>query len=292
MNTTHHDEVVAGDRFEFGENWTRFLRHVDDERIALATQSLKAMLGVDSLAGRSFVDIGCGSGLFSLAARRLGASVVSLDFDPKSVACTRELRRKYMPDESLWRILEGSVLDEAQVRALGCFDVVYSWGVLHHTGAMWRALQNVAPLVAPGGQLFIAIYNDQGPQSRRWRALKHTYCRLPRFLRPVFLWLTMGPRELRYIAGSLLRLRFGEYVRYRRNYSRQSLRGMTYYRDMVDWIGGYPFEVATPEQIFEFYRDRGFALTTLRTCGGGVACNEFVFRLAASAAPAGATPGP
>jgi 2-polyprenyl-6-hydroxyphenyl methylase/3-demethylubiquinone-9 3-methyltransferase len=279
MNTQHRDEVQAGERFEFGENWTRFLKHVDPERIELATQSLKSMLGVDSLAGRRFVDIGCGSGLFSLAARRLGAAVVSLDFDPQSLACTRELRRKYLPDESAWQIIEGSVLDRGQMLALGHFEVVYSWGVLHHTGSMWEALANVVPLVAPGGSLFIAIYNDQGPQSRRWRSLKHTYCRLPRFLRPAYLWATMGPRELRYLVSALMRFRLGEFVRYRRDYAQQSLRGMTYYRDMVDWIGGYPFEVAKPEEIFDFYHQRGFELATLRTCGGGVACNEFVFRL-------------
>src|SRR5205807_740046 len=133
--------------------------------IAEAESSLKRMLEVESLAGRSFLDIGSGSGLFSLAARRLGARVRSFDYDPQSVACTRELRRRFYPDDADWQIEEGSVLDEGYVRALGTFDVVYSWGVLHHTGAMWRALAHAALPVAVGGKLFIAIYNDTGTQS-------------------------------------------------------------------------------------------------------------------------------
>src|SRR5262245_47233957 len=85
--TNHGRDAGRGDRFEFGKNWTRFLAVLDDERIDEACKSLRRMLGVDTLARRSFLDIGCGSGLFSLAAMRLGAArVVSFDFDPHSVA--------------------------------------------------------------------------------------------------------------------------------------------------------------------------------------------------------------
>src|SRR5436305_7602592 len=155
--SSHALEVGSGARFEFGENWARFLELLDDGRIARAEESLKAMLEVESLAGRSFLDIGSGSGLFSLAARRLGARVHSFDFDPQSVACTRELRRRFFNEDPTWTIDEASALDEDYVRALGLFDVVYSWGVLHHTGQMWRALENARLPVAAGGKLFIAI---------------------------------------------------------------------------------------------------------------------------------------
>ncbi len=87
----HAQEVAGKQRFEFGANWNRFLAVLNDERIAQAEESLKRMLEVDNLQGKSFLDIGSGSGLFSLAARRLGARVYSFDYDPKSVACTREL---------------------------------------------------------------------------------------------------------------------------------------------------------------------------------------------------------
>src|SRR5438105_15936615 len=130
----HADEITRGRRFEFGKNWSRFLDVLDDERIREAEESLKKMLEVESLAGKSFLDIGSGSGLFSLAARRLGARVHSFDYDPQSVPCAAELKRRYFTDDAAWTIEEGSALDEQYVRALGTFDVVYSWGVLHQTG--------------------------------------------------------------------------------------------------------------------------------------------------------------
>jgi len=147
----HQNELNAGERFAFGDNWARFLSILNDERIRMAEESLKRMLEVETLAGKSFLDIGSGSGLFSLAARRLGARVHSFDYDPQSVACTAELKRRYFPDDAQWVVEEGSALDMDYLNRLGQFDVVYSWGVLHHTGAMWQALKNVAPLVAGGG---------------------------------------------------------------------------------------------------------------------------------------------
>ena len=129
--------VKAGERFQFGANWWRFLGALNEERIATAEQSLKHMLGRTSLEGLKFVDVGCGSGLFSLAARRLGAEVVSFDFDPQSVRCAEVLRSKFFAHDEKWTVREGSVLDAAFIDGLGRFDIVYSWGVLHHTGAMW-----------------------------------------------------------------------------------------------------------------------------------------------------------
>lgn len=166
------DEVKRGERFEFGENWRQFLNSLSEERIVEAEHSLKLMLRTDTLAGLSFIDVGSGSGLFSLAARRLGASVRSFDFDPSSVSCTRELRRRFFPDDPHWAVEEGSVLDAEYLKTLGTFDVVYSWGVLHHTGQMWKALKQVQILVKPNGKLFIGLYNDQGRMSSYWRAVK------------------------------------------------------------------------------------------------------------------------
>lgn len=272
---SHVDEIKSGIRFEFGENWRRFLSQMNDERIALAETSLRTMLGRTSLAGLSFLDIGSGSGLFSLAARRLGAKVRSLDYDPQSVACTRELKRRGFPDDENWTVEEGSVLDAGYMSSLGRYDIVYSWGVLHHTGAMWQACENVAPLLNPGGQLFIALYNDQGSGSRRWLATKRAYNRVPRALK----WGILLLASIRLRGLSLLRdtLR-GDPTRSWREYSRRSARGMTVWRDIVDWVGGLPFEVARPEEVFDFFRDRGFALERMTTCGAGHGCNEFVFR--------------
>ncbi len=278
----HTDEVRAGERFEFGKNWASFLATLDDERIEQATISLQKMLGVDRLDRMNFVDVGCGSGLFSLAAKRLGASVYSFDYDPNSVECARELRRRYFASTDAWAIEEGSALDQKFLENCGKFDIVYSWGVLHHTGKMWEALDNVTALLKPASTLFISIYNNQGAKSRIWLTVKRIYNKLPKTLRLLFAVAIVVPVELAYWARqTMLGSPLNGFRRWTQ-YKYKSSRGMSAWHDWIDWIGGYPFEVAKPEEIFDFYRDRGLRLIKLKTCAGGLGCNEFVFKKVAS----------
>ncbi len=263
-------EIQDGERFSFGENWARFLTTLNDERIAEAELSLKSMLEIDDLKEKRFLDIGSGSGLFSLAARRLGADVESFDYDPQSVACTTRLRKTYFPDSQNWVVKQGSVLDRDFMNGLEKADIVYSWGVLHHTGAMWEALDNAAHVMKPGGKLFIAIYNDEGRASKRWSLVKKIYNQ-HKILRPVIL---MGGAVRMWALSTVRDFARGKPFHTWNTYKKS--RGMSPWYDIVDWMGGWPFECATPEAIFDFYKARGFTLINIITRQGH-GCNEFVF---------------
>jgi 2-polyprenyl-6-hydroxyphenyl methylase/3-demethylubiquinone-9 3-methyltransferase len=278
LASEHQGEVSRGERFSFGENWAAFLRVLDDDRIQSAQRALAAMLGTDDLSAKSFLDIGSGSGLSSLVARRMGARVTSFDYDPSSVGCTQELRRRYFPHDAAWRVEQGSALDPAYIESLGKFDIVYSWGVLHHTGQMWLGLELAAQAVAPQGQLFVAIYNDQGAWSGRWARIKKFYC--SGWLGRTLVSSTIIPWWIfRQLVADLVWRRnpLRHYRDYRKN------RGMSVWHDWHDWLGGFPFEVAKPEALLDFYRARGFELVRLKTAGGSVGCNEAVFARSRSA---------
>lgn len=283
--SSHAVEIEAHQRFPFGANWARFLHNLDAYRIETAERSLIDWLNTPSLQGMRFLDAGSGSGLFSLAAHRLGAQVSSFDFDPQSVACTRELRRRQLAGDAPWARLvgkssteaaawlveEGSVLDPSYLCGLGQFDIVYSWGVLHHTGDLWTALHNVSERVAPGGRLFIAIYNDQGWMSRWWTGVKRRYnrnvlwrCLFISIYTPYFIWARVLYWNLRGYGSTE--------------------RGMSLWYDMLDWLGGYPFEVARPETVFDFLASRGFELRKMFTAGDKLGCNQFVFERVRDAA--------
>ncbi|MDR1922379.1 MAG: class I SAM-dependent methyltransferase [Candidatus Adiutrix sp.] len=265
-------------RFGFGKNWRNFLKLLSEDRIVAAEESLKNMLRLDSLRGRRFLDIGSGSGLFSLAAYRLGAEVVSFDYDRESVAATLSLRSRFATGERDWRVEEGSVLDKAYLAGLGLFDVVYSWGVLHHTGSQWEALANAAAAVKPSGGLYVALYNDQGVLSRFWALVKKTYNSGP--AGRILTSAVFVPPLTLFQAGRSLVLTGSPF----RHYTRHKERGMSPLHDVFDWIGGWPFEVSSPGEVLEFLRRRDFTLEKLVTTNGH-GNNEFLFRRGGESSP-------
>lgn len=247
--------------FSFGRNWKKFLEKFDGERLDEAVKSLKDFMGLPNFEGKTFLDIGCGSGLFSLAARKMGATkVVSIDIDPFSVECAKFLKGKE-GDPSNWEVLHGSVLDQGFISSLGQFDIVYSWGVLHHTGKMWEAIENAAKLVGPQGHFYIAIYNKTRglDGTANWIRIKKLYN----------AWPDIGKRAIEGVYASLYFLAhilsFRNPIKKIKAY--KSRRGMNWYRDIVDWLGGYPFEAATTEEIFRFVRQKfpDFELINLKS---------------------------
>ncbi len=273
----HAKEVESGSRFEFGKNWKRFLDSFDDERLEQAKASLLEKLGVDSLKGKSFLDIGSGSGLFSLAARSLGAKVFSFDYDPNSVGCTKILKKRFFTNDKNWTVTEGSVLDKEFMDSLGKFDIVYSWGVLHHTGQMDLAIENAKARVKKGGYFFIALYNDQGRTSQRWTTVKKAYNLVPELIKPAVVFGVAAPFEAKYMMIRALRGQNPSPIPVWKKKIED--RGMSAWTDYVDWVGGYPFEVSKPEEIIVPLAEEGFILKNLKTCGGGKGCNEFIFQL-------------
>jgi len=267
MNLENKKEI----RFKFGKNWNNYLDNLSDSQINHSIQSLSDMLVNVDPRGKSFLDIGCGSGLSSLSALKLGFKTTSFDYDEISVKTSKRLKELYKKDEN-WHISRGSVLDKKYLSTLGVFDVVYSWGVLHHTGQMYNSFSNITKLVKEDGVLFIAIYNDQGFRSIIWKKIKYIYSKF-KLLRPplivIFLTYFWLPKIL---LDFLIFKPFNSWKDYKKR------RGMSPYYDVIDWIGGYPFEVAKPDQIIDYFREKNFHLVKSKTCGGKLGCNEFVFK--------------
>lgn len=251
------EETVS---FSFGENWLKFIKSLHGEQYVEAKQSLCELLEIQSLEGKTFLDIGCGSGIFSMAAIELGAKkVFSIDVDAKSINACKEMKKKCEVDH--WRILEGSILDRDFIQRLGKFDIVYSWGVLHHTGAMWEAIDKAANLVSHDGMLVIAIYNRAGT-SNFWLKFKRLYNRSGKFIKNVLVWSIFLPR----VMVRLMKLK----------HPLREKRGMSVYYDAIDWAGGLPYEFASFEEVCSNLNEKRFRLINSKRTKS-IGCNEFVF---------------
>lgn len=241
--------TMAGTRFGFGENWQRFVDELEPAQIDAACGELRSRYPEQSLSGLSFLDAGCGSGLFSLAAARLGAErIVSFDYDTTSVSTTEALKQKHGDAETDWQVMQGDLLDRDFMAGVGQFDIVYCWGVAHHTGAMWHAIENALERVTEGGHICLGIYNysSEGFQTtERWKRIKNIYNFSPSPIQTIMI-------------AAYASIIFTYQLVVKRNLRTDWLRntpddrGMNPQIDFRDWVGGYPFEAATPNEVVKY----------------------------------------
>lgn len=256
--------------FSFGKNWSDFIEDISDADFSRAMEDICNWLGENSVRGQRVIDVGSGSGIHSASFCKLGAkSVHSFDFDPLSVESTRKLQTQ-AGSPSNWTVEHGSVLDADYMRSLGTFDIVYSWGVLHHTGAMWEAIGNCVGLVAPGGRLWISLYSKGGRYAKDL-ALKKKFNASSSLGKR---WM-IARRVFRFM---LIRLRHGKNPF---GWNQKVRRGMNVYHDIVDWLGGLPYETASEDEVVRFVRKQGFVLERIRAAPEG-GCSTYVFALPAA----------
>jgi SAM-dependent methyltransferase len=258
------------ERYEFGKNWMRFVKKsASDDRVDIARQHILDFVGRDNLNGLDFLDVGCGSGLHSLAAHQAGAGKIhGFDYDANSVYATNIMRRRAGEPQS-WTVERGDVLDDEYVASLGQWSLVYSWGVLHHTGDVWRAIENASKTVAKGGLFYIALYSeDVQANPQFWLDVKQKYNRASGFRRRLMEWwyvwtfvMNRDPRRSREAFMRILRHRF--------------TRGMSFFVDIRDWLGGWPMEFTRDADVVNYLAERGFEKVNIKT---GEACTEFLFK--------------
>jgi 2-polyprenyl-6-hydroxyphenyl methylase/3-demethylubiquinone-9 3-methyltransferase len=253
--------------FSFGKNWKSYLKTVTDKEIQYSINDIKDWIGADNVKDKTVLDIGSGSGLHGLAFFQLGAKKIdSFDYDPYSVEATKSLWVSSGKPGN-WKVFPGNVLDKEFLRGLGKYDIVYSWGVLHHTGDIWNAVKNAADCVDPGGLFWISLY-AKGPLYPTHLALKKKYNASTIFGKR---WM-----EFRFYIFPMMMYRLSHYQNpFSWNYTKE--RGMNVYHDIVDWLGGLPYEVASVEEVTAFCNDLGFEKIRVFKEGEG-ACSIYLFK--------------
>ena len=266
MINTFSDEVKSAARFEFGKNWKDFLNTVSEQEIQQAAKDIKEWLDTDNLTGKRVIDIGSGSGIHSLALYSMGANeLISFDYDNDSVEATTQMW-KNAGSPANWKVIQGSVLDDEFIKTLGSFDIVYSWGVLHHTGEMWKAIGNAIILVKENSIFWFSIYQKESGYNKALK-LKTRYNNSS----------SLGKKIMVY--KRIIRMMIGRFVKLKNPFAwnRKTTRGMNVYNDLVDWLGGLPYEVASKEEITDFCNIRNLELKKIFSVPEG-ACSIYLFQ--------------
>jgi 2-polyprenyl-6-hydroxyphenyl methylase/3-demethylubiquinone-9 3-methyltransferase len=258
--------------FEFGENWVDYSNLIGTKELIASMEKLDNLIGIENIEGKTVLDIGSGSGIHSLSFLKLGAqNVEAFDYDLNSVRTTSEVILKHWSNMN-WSSSFGDIL--SYDLNLKRYDLVYSWGVLHHTGDLDLALKNASKLVSENGLFVVALYKKT-PMCGIWKIEKYLYTHSGQKIREVFLQIYKTFFKLG------LAIRGKSYQEHSESYS--SKRGMTLENDMIDWLGGYPYESISEKEVIRLLKIQGFDLidskpSTARTGILGSGCSEFVFR--------------
>lgn len=272
------------EHYKFGKNWKRFIdTSYTKKRVEIAQKCMLDTLLRPNLDNQSILDIGCGSGIHSLAALRSGARfVTSMDYDLDSVRTAWQLWKAEGKPRN-WKIIHGDVLDESFMSRFEDIDIVYSWGVLHHTGNMYKAIKNAAlPLKKShsGGVFFIALYSYNiyqsylGKSPENWLEIKQKYNAAgyfrKRYMEYQHLYDTYFWNMDRWTEAPKY---FVKMLKAARDYKKA--RGMDLMTDVRDWLGGWPMDFVHEEECVEFCDKKlDMRLARMLTGAGNT---EFVF---------------
>jgi len=261
--------------FAFGENWDLYSRQIDSRHIENSKKDFIGLTHLDCLEGMKVLDIGSGSGIHSLSMMLLGCkNLVSLDYDFDSVSTTkRVLSGKIFKGD--YQVIQADILKHIPELDGHTFDLVYSWGVLHHTGDMMKGIDESVRYVKPGGLIALALYRKTLFCSF-WKIEKFIYSKSPKLLQRV----VQKSYELVFALHTYLKTgqTFGSY---KHDYLQK--RGMEFSRDVHDWLGGYPYESIDPKYLIQYMQLMGFSLVNSNIAKKqigilGSGCDEFLFK--------------
>ncbi|HRO74661.1 MAG TPA: class I SAM-dependent methyltransferase [Crocinitomicaceae bacterium] len=264
---------------QFGNNFKdSLLTHFEEEQLHSSKEFILSYLELDDLSSKTYLDAGCGSGVFSVAAQQLGAVVTAFDIDEVALENLHAVSEKFNVPINAIKTMKGSILDEDFITYLGKFDIVLCWGVVHHCGEMWKGIENICNTVKDGGLIHFGIYNKADNfgfypdgrfgSSNFWKKIKKRYSKAPKFVQGIVDKLAVFGIFVIHLVS------FKNPIKALRKNER---RGMNWQSDLKDWLIGYPYEYATPEEVIEFMKVRGFTLVKLKT-NNGLLTNNYVFK--------------